>query len=93
MGIKRELIEWFRGVLRSVPGKTGCKLRNGLYGPQSKDGCRVLSRVAIYYPERIYLGRNLGISGYTQVNAVSEVTVGNDTFMIHGGSSFNTIFC
>lgn len=85
MGIKRELIEWFRGVLRNVPGETGCKLRNSLYGPQSKDGCRVLSRVVIYYPERIYLGRNLGISGYTQSNAVSEVTVGNDTFMIHGG--------
>jgi len=81
MEIKQELVEWYRALLRNLPGEAGCKLRNALYGFQSDGGCRVLSGVVIYHPQHLRLGRNVTITRHTQINAAGEVTIGDDTLV------------
>ena len=81
MKFKQEATEWFRAILRSVPGEVGCMARNGLYGFQSEGGCRILSGVVIYHPQHLHLGRNVAVTRNTQINAAGGVSVGNDTLI------------
>ena len=76
-----ELIEWYRCLLAAIPGELGCKIRNRLYGFQAQNGCRVLRNVTIYFPERLDLGRNVGISPLTQLNAAGGIEIGDDTLI------------
>jgi galactoside O-acetyltransferase len=79
--LRAELVEWYRSFLSSIPGETGCKLRNRLYGYDAGRGCRVLKGVTIYFPERLKLGRNVGISPLTQFNAAGGIEIGDDTLI------------
>ena len=78
---RSESLEWFRAFLGAVPGEIGCGLRNSLYGYRAKRGCRVLRNVTIYFPERLTLGRNVGISPQTQFNAAGGIDIGDDTLI------------
>lgn len=76
-----EWADWYRAFLSAVPGEIGCKLRNALYGYQSGGGCRVLRGVIINFPTRLVLGKNVGISPYSQLNAAGGIEVGDDTLI------------
>ena len=73
--LKSECLEWHRSFLAAIPGEIGCKVRNGLYGYHAERGCRVLRGVTIYFPERLKLGRNVGISPYSQFNAAGGIEI------------------
>ena len=79
--VKAEFLEWHRSLLAAIPGELGCKIRNGLYGYRAQSGCRVLRGVIIYFPERLTLGRNVGISPYSQLNAAGGIDIGDDTLI------------
>lgn len=85
--MRAEGIEWYRSLLAAIPGEIGCKLRNGLYGYSAQQGCRVLRGVIIYFPERLKLGRNVGISPNSQFNAAGGIEIGDDT-LIGPGCTF-----
>ena len=76
-----ELVEWYRALLEAVPGEMGCKTRNVLYGYRAQPGCRVLRNVTIRFPEKLTLGRNVGISPNTQFNAAGGIDIGDDTLI------------
>ena len=79
--LKSETLEWHRSLLAAIPGEIGCKVRNGLYGYRAQPGCRVLRGVTIYFPERLKLGRNVGISPHSQLNAAGGIEIGDDTLI------------
>ena len=79
--IQSESQAWYRALLTAVPGELGCRIRNGLYGYQAHPTCRVLSGVRIYFPERLILGRNVGISCDSQLNAAGGIEIGEDTLI------------
>lgn len=79
--LRTELLEWHRSMLSAIPGEIGCKIRNKLYGYRAERGCRVLRGVTIYFPERLKLGRNVGISSQTQFNAAGGIEIGDDTLI------------
>jgi len=79
--LREESDEWRRAFLGAIPGQLGCRLRNAFYGFHAKPGCRVLRHVIIYFPERLKLGNNVGISSYTQLNAAGGVEIGDDTLI------------
>ena len=85
--LKSECLEWHRSFLAAIPGEIGCKVRNGLYGYHAERGCRVLRGVTIYFPERLKLGRNVGISPYSQFNAAGGIEIGDGT-LIGPGCTF-----
>ena len=85
--LRAELLEWHRSILSAIPGEIGCKIRNMLYGYRAERGCRVLRGVTIYFPERLKLGRNVGISSQTQFNAAGGIRIGDDT-LIGPGCTF-----
>ena len=78
---KFESLDWYRALLAAVPGELGCNIRNGLYGYHAQPGCRVLRGVVIYFPEKLTLGRNVGISSYSQLNAAGGIEIGDDTLI------------
>jgi len=78
---KNESVEWYRALLRSIPGEVGCFLRNRLYGFRSSSGVRVLSHVVIYYPERLKIGGNSGIAAYCQLHAGGGIEIGRDVLI------------
>ena len=79
--MRSELLDWLRALLASIPGAIGCKVRNLLYGFRAQPGCRVLRDVIIYFPEKLVLGRDVGISSHTQLNAAGGIEIGDDTLI------------
>jgi acetyltransferase-like isoleucine patch superfamily enzyme len=79
--IVSEWAEWWRAILGAVPGEVGCKLRNAFYGYQAGAGCRVLRGVIINFPHRLVLGRDVGISPYSQLNAAGGIEIGDGTLI------------
>jgi len=80
-GARNEATVWFRAFLESVPGEIGCFLRRRLYGFSGAPGSRVLDHVKIHFPERLVLGRNAGISAYSQLNAAGGITIGDNVLI------------
>lgn len=77
--IRREISEWFRALLRAVPGELGCWLRRWAYGFAAAGAAtRVLSNVIVYSPEQLTLGNDVGIAVGCQLNARGGITIGND---------------
>jgi acetyltransferase-like isoleucine patch superfamily enzyme len=72
----REMAEWFRAFLRSIPGEIGCKLRKRWYGFRAGPGVRVLAHVIIYYPKNLSIGKNSGIADHCQFNAAGGIDIG-----------------
>jgi len=79
--LREECVEWGRSSLEAIPGQLGCRLRNAFYGFHAGPGCRVLRQVIIYFPERLTLGENVGVSCHTQLNAAGGIDIGDDTLI------------
>lgn len=79
--IKRECLEWWRAILRAVPGEIGCYLRRAGYGFATGPNSRVLQHVMIYYPERLRLGSDVGIAAGCQINAAGGIDIGDDVLI------------
>lgn len=72
---------WADAVLRGMPGECGCFLRRRFAGFQAGEGCRILTGVHVYYPNRLRLGRNVGIAANCQLNAAAGIDVGDNVLI------------
>jgi len=79
--VASEGTEWWRALLRSIPGEIGCWLRAHLWGVRAGRGTRILTAVVIYYPEKVNLGSNVGIACGAQLNGGGQIDIGNDVFI------------
>lgn len=76
--LRREIRDWWRALLRAIPGETGCAVRRRLYGFQAAGpGTRVLSGVIVFSPERMRIGADVGISSGCQFNANGGIVLGD----------------
>lgn len=83
--LRREIREWFRALLRALPGRIGEATRNSWYGYRVGAKTRILSNVIIYYPEKLQLGSHSAITAYCQLNACGGIEIG-DNVLIGPGS-------
>lgn len=81
MKVRREFLEWYRALLRLIPGRIGESLRRAFYGFKSGKNARVLPNVVIYYPEQLTLGDNVAIAASCQINAGGGIEIGNDVLI------------
>ena len=79
--IRKELSEWYRALLRCIPGRIGESIRGVCYGFSAGPRSRVLSHVLIYYPESLTIGTNSAITAYCQLNAQAGIRIGNDVLI------------
>jgi acetyltransferase-like isoleucine patch superfamily enzyme len=79
--IRRELLEWFRAFLSSIPGEIGCFLRNRFYGFRPEKGVRVLAHVVVYYPRNLSIGKTTGIAAQCQLNAAGGIEIGDNVLI------------
>lgn len=76
--LRREIRDWWRALLRAIPGEIGCAVRRRLYGFQAAGpGTRVLAGVIVFSPEKMRIGADVGISSGCQFNANGGITLGN----------------
>lgn len=88
--IRREVAEWYRAFLSSLPGEIGCSLRNLLYGYHAKSGVRVLSHVIVYHANGLYIGANSGIAVGCHFNAAGLIHIGKDVRIGPGAVVWST---
>ncbi len=79
--IRQEIVVWRRALLEAIPGETGCSLRRKLYGFRAGRGARVLSQVQIYHPEKVVIGKNVGISCHCQLNGGGGIFIGDNVLI------------
>ncbi|TWT81166.1 putative acetyltransferase [Planctomycetes bacterium CA13] len=79
--MRKEIIEWWRALLRAIPGRIGVTARKRWYGFHVAKGARILSHVLIYYPENLTIGLNSAITAYCQLNAKAGIEVGENVLI------------
>lgn len=84
--LRAELRLWWRALLRAAPGDIGIGLRRRFSGLAAcGPSVRILEGVTLYYPERLRLGKSVGIAAGCQINAAGGLTIG-DGCLIGPGS-------
>ncbi|WP_037349211.1 acyltransferase [Sediminibacter sp. Hel_I_10] len=81
MRIKYELILWFNGFLKIIPGNIGCTLRNVFLPYKCGQNVKVWDLVHIDSPSKLNIGNNVSINRGTIINAGGNVTLGNDVLI------------
>lgn len=79
--IKHELILWYNGLLKLIPGYLGCSLRSIMLPIKIGKDVRIWDFVQIDYPSRLKIGNNVSINRGTIINAGGNVTIGNDVLI------------
>lgn len=82
--IRWELTRWVVVLTSFIPGATGMILRYLVlrgFVRESHGFFRVVERVTIEYPERLRIGKGVGLNLGCWVDARGEVTIGDDTIM------------
>jgi maltose O-acetyltransferase len=79
--MKYELILWLNHILKLVPGKIGCKLRNFVLPYKNGKGVSVWDFVHIDSPSKVSIGNNVSINRGCVLNAGGGITIGNDVMI------------
>jgi len=81
MRFRYEVILWFNGFLKSIPGRIGCMLRNALLPYKCGDNVTLWDWVHIDTPSKLVIGNDVSINRGTIINAGGSVTIGNDVLI------------
>lgn len=81
MRVRYEIILWFNGVLKLIPGIIGCHLRNAFLPYKRGVNCRIWDYVHIDSPSKLTLGDDVSINRGTTINAGGKVIIGNDVLI------------
>jgi acetyltransferase-like isoleucine patch superfamily enzyme len=68
---------WKMGLVKHIPGFTGCALRNLVLPYERGKGVRIWENVQIDGPEGLRMGDHVAINRNTTISAHGGVTVGN----------------
>lgn len=86
---KYTLRDFFLGIIRYVPGSIGVFLRLWIipfFLKSSGRGLTIKEGVVLKFPERISLGRHVGIGEYSLIDGDGEVEIGNFVRIAQGVS-------
>lgn len=79
--VRYELIMWFNGFLKLIPGNIGCSVRKFLLPVKAGKNVRIWDNVHIDSPSKLMIGNNVSINRGTTINAGGEVSIGNDVLI------------
>ena len=81
MRLRYELILWYSGLLKIIPGQIGCKIRNLLFPYKQGKNVKVWDFVHIDSPSKLIIGNNVSINRGSIINASGVVSIGDDTLI------------
>ena len=81
MRIRYEIILWYSGLLKSIPGKLGCILRNILLPYQKGINVTIWDNVQIDSPSKLIIGNNVSVNRGCILHAGGEIEIGNDVLI------------
>lgn len=81
MRIKYELIMWVNGILKLIPGKTGCWIRNVVLPYKNGKNVTIWDLVHIDSPSKLTIGNNVSINRGSVINAAGCINIGNDVLI------------
>lgn len=79
--MKYELQLWIYGLLKAIPGKIGCSLRNALLPYKNGSNVTIWDHTHIDSPSKLTVGNNVSINRYGILNAGGEIEIGNDVLI------------
>jgi maltose O-acetyltransferase len=81
MRFRYELILWYSGFLKLIPGQIGCEIRNLFLPYKHGKNVKVWDFVHIDSPSKLKIGNNVSINRGSVINASGGVCIGNDTLI------------
>ena len=81
MRIRYEIILWYSALLKSIPGKLGCILRNILLPYQKGINVTIWDHVQIDSPSKLKIGNNVSVNRGCILHAGGEIEIGNDVLI------------
>lgn len=81
MRVKYELQMWFNHLLKCIPGKIGCFLRNLVMPYNIGENSYIWDGVHIDAPSKLTIGNNTSINRGGVINAAGDVSIGNDVLI------------
>jgi len=81
MRIRYEIILWYSALLKSIPGKLGCILRNILLPYQKGINVTIWDHVQIDSPSKLIIGNNVSVNRGCILHAGGEIEIGNDVLI------------
>ena len=72
---------WVFSLLKAIPGRIGCRLRNMLLPYKNGARCLIWSHTHIDSPSKLTLGNNVSINRYCILHAGGEIEIGNDVLI------------
>jgi maltose O-acetyltransferase len=79
--MKFEIFLWINFFVKWVPGKIGCKVRNGLLPFKQGYNVRIWEGVQIDKPSMLVIGNNVSINRGGCLNANGGILIGNDVLI------------
>lgn len=78
---KYELIMWFNGFLKIIPGNIGCYIRKSLLPIKCGKNVKIWDNVHIDSPSKLTIGRAVSINRGSIINAGGKVSIGNNVLI------------
>uniref|UniRef100_UPI00404AC516 acyltransferase n=1 Tax=Flavobacterium sp. TaxID=239 RepID=UPI00404AC516 len=79
--VRYELIMWFNGFLKLIPGNIGCSVRKFMLPVKAGKNVRIWDNVHIDSPSKLIIGNNVSINRGTIINAGGGISIGNDVLI------------
>ena len=81
MRIRYEFIMWYQQLIKFIPGKLGCFLRNFLLPYQNSDNVLIWDGVHIDSPSKLIIGNNVSINRGCVINAAGKITIASNVLI------------
>ena len=81
MRIRYEIILWYSSLLKLIPGRIGCVLRNMLFPYKNGKNVTIWEFVQLDYPSKLRLGNNVSVNRDSIFHAGGGIEIGNDVLI------------
>ncbi len=76
-----EIKLWINAIIKGVPGRTGCRLRNFLLPYKYGSNVTIWANTHIDFPSKLIVGNNVSINRNCVLNASGYIEIGNDVLI------------
>lgn len=76
-----ELKLWINAILKGIPGRIGCRIRNLLLPYNYGSNVTIWENTHIDYPSRLIVGNHVSINRNCVLNASGSIKIGNDVLI------------
>ena len=84
MRIKYEIILWYSSLLKVIPGKLGCLIRNIFLPYVNGKNVTIWDFVHIDSPSKLIIGNNVSVNRGCILHAGGEIDIGDDVLIAPG---------